>query len=106
MPKQQLTYFCNEIHVKYDMTGNGWTQEINAVCTEDIKALKEELTLATEELPDEVKPDISPEVAPDIEPKKTLFSQKLDYHKIWSKVANWYKEYTLAGGIKNDYKKW
>lgn len=87
LSKQQLTYVCNELHTKYDLNSNGWTQEITAVCTENPDKPTEEDTILTEELPLEIKPDVSPEVAPNPEDKLTQYSRKYDYHKYWNKTT-------------------
>lgn len=95
LSKQKLTYVCNELHTKYDLNSNGWTQEITAVCTENPDKPTEEDTILTEEIPPEIKPDVSPEVAPNPEDKLTQYSEKYNYHRYWNKITS-HEKITVA----------
>lgn len=87
LSKQKLTYMCTELKTKYDLSSNGWTQEITAICTEDPDKPIVEETFVTEELEPELKPDVSPEVAPDPENKLGKYDPNYKYRDYWNKTT-------------------
>lgn len=87
LSKQKLTYMCTELNTKYDLSSNGWTQEITAICTEDPDKPIVEDVIITDELEPELKPTVSPEVAPDPQNKLGRYDPNYKYRDFWNKYV-------------------